>query len=143
MDDLERQKIVDTLFQEQCSCVIRSGGNVHKFYGRGISDLYSILTGGSGMLEGAFIADKVVGKGAAALMILGGVDELYAGLISVPARQMLESYGIKVSCRLEVPNIMNRANTGICPVESLCLDCSSPAECLPKIENFMNAATIK
>ena len=138
MDDTKRQEIVDTLLREKCSCVICSGGGaVHKFYGRGVSDLYRLLATDPQMLDGAFVADKVVGKGAAALMVLGRIRELYADIISSPALLLLETYGIKVSYRLQVPNIMNRTNTGICPVETLCLDCRTPDECLPLIENFI------
>jgi len=36
-----------------------------------------------------------------------------------------------------VPNIVNRAGTGTCPVEQLCAGAASAAECLPLIEGFM------
>ena len=36
-------------------------------------------------MKGAAIADKVIGKGAAALMVLGGFKTVYADIISTPA----------------------------------------------------------
>ena len=47
-------------------------------------------------MQGATIADKVVGKGAAALMIMGGMAEVYANVVSTPARKLFEQYGVKL-----------------------------------------------
>ena len=69
----ERQFLIDTLFRERCSCVIRSGDVIRIFRERGVKDLFRLLKEEPVMLRGAFIADKVVGKAAAALMVLGGV----------------------------------------------------------------------
>ena len=81
----ERQFLIDTLFRERCSCVIRSGDVIRIFRERGVKDLFRLLKEEPAMLRGAFIADKVVGKAAAALMVLGGVRELFADVISHPA----------------------------------------------------------
>ena len=62
--------IVDILHQGNHSLVV-SNGTVSVFDGRGVSDLYRILNEDPSLLDGADIADKVVGKGAAALMLLG------------------------------------------------------------------------
>lgn len=53
--------------------LVVANGNVYTFNGRGVTDLYALLREDPGFLKGASIADKVVGKAAAALMILGGV----------------------------------------------------------------------
>ena len=82
-------------------------------------------------------ADKVVGKGAAALMVLGGVEGLFADVVSRPALELLAGAGIAVEYTVVVPNIVNRAGTGTCPVEQLCAGAASAAECLPLIEGFM------
>ena len=71
-------------------------------------------------MQGATIADKVIGKGAAALMILGGMAEVYADVVSTPARKLFEQYGVKLSCGKEVPHIINRQQTGYCPLEMAC-----------------------
>lgn len=102
------------------SCVIENRTGVHTFTRRGVADLYDLCTASPDMLAGARIADKVVGKGAAALMAIGGVSEVYARVISSPALRLLEEHGIAVTFGREVPNIINRAGDGVCPVESLC-----------------------
>lgn len=90
------------------------------------------------ILAGAYVADKVIGKGAAALMILGGVAGVYADVISESAVALFSSAGIGISYAERVPAIINRKGTGICPVEQLCAQCASAEECLPLIEKFMN-----
>lgn len=138
LTDTERRQLVDRLHAEQCSCVIRNGAQVRTFRERGVKDLFRLLDEEPQLLRGAFVADKVVGKGAAALMILGGVEEVYADVASTPALELFAAAGVRVACALEVPQIINRAGTGRCPVETLCLACRTPEECLEPIRNFIN-----
>lgn len=91
------------------------------------------------LLDGAFVADKVVGKGAAALMAAGRVRELFADVVSHAALELLNGAGIPVSYTVAVPHIINRAGDGICPVERLCAGARTAAECLPLIEGFLTA----
>ena len=88
------------------------------------------------------MADKVVGKGAAALLILGGVRELFAGVISTSALGLLEDSGISLRFAEKVPYIINRKRDDLCPVETLCKDCKTAAECLPFIQGFINKLKI-
>ena len=92
------------------------------------------------LLDGAFVADKVVGKGAAALMAAGRVRELFADVVSHAALELLNGAGIPVSYTVAVPHIINRAGDGICPVERLCAGARTAAECLPLIEGFLTAS---
>lgn len=131
------RRAVDRLFAERCSCVVCDGERLHVFRERGVADLHRLLTEEPGLLRGAFVADKVVGKGAAALLVLGGVAELYADVASRAALDLLGTAGVRVDCRLVVPHIVNRAGTGICPVERLCADRTTAAECLPRITEFL------
>lgn len=88
-------------------------------------------------LNGALIADKVVGKGAAALMICGGVKEVYADVMSRPARELLQAHGVQVTCQTETDRIVNRRGDGLCPVETLCIDAESLEEMYNRIGNFI------
>ena len=138
MTNDDKKRCIDELHAGGWSCVICSdSGEMRTFSRRGVADLLALLHGEPRFLRGAFVADKVVGKGAAALMSLGGVAELYTDVISTPARTLLEQNGITVTAGVESPNIRNRAGDGICPVETLCADCTTAAECLPKIEDFV------
>ena len=78
------------------------------FRERGVADLFRLLHEEPQLLRGAFIADKVVGKGAAALMVLGGVEGLFADVVSRPALELLAGAGIAVEYTVVVPNIVRR-----------------------------------
>lgn len=117
-------------------------GALHLYDGRGVKDLHRLLTNEPQLLRNALLADKVVGKGAAALMVLGQVKEVYADMISSPALHLLQEHGIRVSFGQEVEHILNRKQDGICPVERLCDDCRTAEECLPKITSFLQRMAI-
>ena len=135
--NVSRQDIIDTLHREGCSCVIANGDGVTMCHKRGVADLLHLLKTSPATLRGSFIADKVVGKGAAALMALGGVCEVYADVISHPATELLAKSGISVTYGKCVDYIINRAGTGMCPVETLCRECATAEECLTLIERFV------
>lgn len=138
---MELEQLMHILHREHCSCVLWNHGRVNMFHQRGVKDLYDLLATRPELLQGAMLADKVVGKGAAALMALGGVKAVYADVISIPARRLLEQSDCRVCYGEEVENIINRAGTGICPVESLCMNCRTPQECLPLITSFIQNNT--
>ncbi|MDE6513996.1 MAG: DUF1893 domain-containing protein [Muribaculaceae bacterium] len=131
------RKLKNILHAEGCSLVVGNANKVETFRQRGVKDLLQLLHNAPQTLSGASVADKVVGKGAAALMALGGVKELYTAVISTPALELMRNSGIAVEFDTETPAIINRAGTGPCPVEALCRDCRTPEECLPLIENFV------
>ena len=130
------EDLILTLHNGDHSLAIRNGG-VRTFDGRGVTDLHMLLHEEPKLLRGAQIADKVVGKGAAALMALGNVEEVYADVISQPALDLLTKSGIKISYGKVVPNIINRTGTGFCPVETRCMSCKTPEECLVEIDAFI------
>jgi len=105
-------------------------------------DLLQLLENSPETLRGSFIADKVIGKGAAALMALGSVSGVYADVISRAALSLLEESGIAAEYATLTDNIINRSGSGICPVEALCSSLSTPAECLEPIRNFVNRQQI-
>ena len=117
--------LISLLHEGGFSCVIANHGETRTFTQRGVTDLYTLYNNDPAFMQGAVIADaviadKVVGKGAAALMILGGMAEVYTDVVSTPARRLFEQYGVKLSFDKEVPHIINRQQTGYCPLETAC-----------------------
>ena len=110
---------------------------MHTFDGRGVADLYRLWSEQPAVLRGASVADKVVGKGAAALMIAGSVREVYAEVVSEAACELFGQSAVQLTYGLRVPHIINRAGTGRCPLETLCDPCATVADCLPVIEGFV------
>lgn len=138
---MELARLTGILHSEGCSCVIGRAGSddsVTLCHERGVSDLLRLLDSEEAPLRGAMVADKVVGKGAAVLMAAGGVLAVHADVISRPALELLHAARVSVEYDRLVDNIINRAGTGLCPVESLCIGCATPEECLPLIRDFVN-----
>ena len=132
-----RQDAIDTLHIENCSCVILKDKELTIYKGPGISDLLLLLKTEPEKLQGAFVADKVIGKAAAALLILGEVDSIYTDLISDGAIELLRKSPVKVSFSERVSIIMNRAKNNICPMENVCSVANSPQECYERINEFL------
>ncbi len=136
-DDRERREAIVLLHAERCSCVICKDGRMRTFRERGVKDLYRLLKEEPEFLRGAFVADKVVGKAAASLMILGGISGLHADVASEPAMSLLKSCGVDAECTECVPHVINRSGTDWCPLEKRCFGLETPQECLASIEEFL------
>ena len=134
-----RRKAVDELIASGGSCVVLKDGVCHSFHRRGVADLYHLLKNDPALLDGAFVADKVVGKGAAALMCLGGVSAVWSRVMSRSALRLFTRSGVEATYETLTDHIINRAGTGICPVEQLCSEADTPEECLPLIEKFLES----
>ncbi len=133
----ELQEAVDCLEKEGCSCVIRNDNQVRIGRARGVYDLYKFYTEEPQVMFGSVVADRVVGKGAAAVMVLGGVRMLHTKVISETALQLLREASVDTRYDTLVPYIINRAGTGMCPLESLCRECVSAEEAWPLIRQFV------
>ena len=119
-------------------------GNIVTFDGRGVSDLLRLLDTEPQTLSGAAIADKVVGKAAAALMIAGRVSALHADMISEQALRLFKTCAQEIAVGYDkiVPHIINRQQTGWCPMELACRDCQTAEECIVKIKEKLSELRI-
>lgn len=131
------EALITTLREGHHSLVVLNDGRIYTYDGRGVSDLWRIYNKEREVLSGATLADKIVGKGAAALMVVGGVKKVWAEVISLPAQSLLEDNHIEVQCETLVPNIINRSGDGICPVEQICAPAANAEECIPLIHSFL------
>lgn len=97
------ESIIDILHKGGYSCVMKNREEVRTFTQRGVADLYDLYQADSAFMKGAAIADKVIGKGAAALMVLGGFKTVYADIISTPALALLCKAGIETTFAKRFP----------------------------------------
>ncbi len=131
------QQLIEILDRGGYSCVIANGGEVRYFSMRGIADLHRLRDEEPGSLQGAYIADKVVGKGAASIMASCGVSRLFAHVISYGAYELLVDSGVKVEFGVRVPHIINREGSGWCPVEWRCRETDNIDEILSIVDCFI------
>ncbi len=88
---------------------------------RGVAPMVEFIRGGTD-LSGFSAADKVVGKAAAMLFVKAGIKEVYAENISVSAKTFFLRHGVRFSFKTEAEYIVNRDNTGLCPMEGAVLN---------------------
>lgn len=125
------------LEQAQCSLVVQQCDDIQYYRERGVKDLLRLLQHEPQTLLNACVADKVVGKGAAALLILGKVQRIETKLISQSALNLLKKYQIPTKYEQEVPFILNHLGKAPCPVESACEEIETPEQMLPIIERTL------
>ena len=129
--------LIHLLHSDQYSCVIANNESIRTFKQPGIADLYGLLRQDAPFLQGAVIADKIVGKAAATLMILGNARRIYADVVSQPALDLLQDTNIRIDFGQLVPFIKNRTKTGWCPLESACFEVKSTQDIFSTIQNFI------
>ncbi len=129
--------LIALLHEGGYSCVIRNGKELRTFTKRGVADLYELHTAAPDFLANSSVADKVIGKGAAALMLKGGVSNVYADVISQPALDLLQGANVNVEYTEVVEHIINRAGTDMCPVEKRCLPLTQLDDMIETISNFI------
>ncbi len=98
--------------------VCYSNGEIKEYYQNRVKDIKEILKENSKALEGAIVADKVIGKVAASLLTVAGVKEIYTDVISRLAIPVLEKNKVKYEFKEKVEYIKNNDGTGMCPMEN-------------------------
>lgn len=107
------------------TCAIVGDGVILRSKERGVKPLLVWLAEGK-TCAGAVAADKVVGKAAAYLYVLLGVEQVHAKVISEMAEEVFLRFGIAYTFAEKVAAIRNRTDTGFCPMEQAVLDVDDP-----------------
>ena len=131
------EKAKSLLLTSASTIAVVSNGEVFTSQERGVKPLLHLLTEKKGFLKGASVADKVIGKAAALLMVLGEIKEVHTLIISEPAIKVFEKYNIPCFYDKKVERIINRTGDGLCPMESLCIVVEEPKEAFEKITEFI------
>ena len=119
----------DVLLKEHLTIVIyKNDASVIVSDDRGVAPLMKLIKEDRSQLLNSMVADKVIGKAAALLMVYAGVKEVYTPIISEPAVNVFKNHNIKISYDKLVARITNRKGDGLCPMETLCLHIDNPEE---------------
>lgn len=120
------QQLIEILRREKCSLVVKNHGIVTTYSKPGVRDLEYLLDHDPEMLDGANIADKVIGKAAAAMVVVGGVKELHAEVMSKKAIPFLEEAGIAYTYGTLVDTIKEEGDR--CQLEKITAPATTPEE---------------
>ena len=128
MDIPARLKTAQELIRNgQATCVlIRDGVIAGEASGIGVKPILHFLENEPGILKGAEVADKVIGKAAAMLLVFGGALYVYGELMSISGRDYLQKQSIPFSFGTLVDKISSRDGIGICPLEQSVMEIDDP-----------------
>ena len=118
------------------TCVLYGENEVLKSTERGVAPLIQWLESGQDF-HGFSAADKVVGKAAAFLYVLLGVEKVYAVVLSESAEKVFRQFQIEYDYGQKTPMIRNRANTGFCPMEQAVWEIDEPQSARMRIEETL------
>ncbi len=115
--------------------VFGDGAIVKTAQGRGVSPLLALVDAETDAktLRGAAVADRVIGKAAAMLLVYAGATAVYGAIMSEAGQYYLLAHGVTASYGKLVPRIANRSRDGMCPVEQAVLDENNPGAGIEKI----------
>lgn len=126
---------INILDEQQKSCVILDeNGEVRTSDAIGIKPLMTELRVNKQAFAGCVIADKVIGKAAALMAVLGKAEAVYGRIMSQNAEEFLKKAGIEYRYGELVPYIENRTKDGRCPMEETVLEIDSPLEAFEALE---------
>ncbi len=123
--------------------VYREGVFTAHASGRGIAPLLKLYDDDLAALKGAVVVDKVVGRAAAAICVVAGVRQVYGCLMSEGAKQFLAAKGIPAEAEKIVPEILNREQKGLCPLEKAVKGIDDPAKMLAAIRKRLKSLAAK
>ena len=138
---LNLEKAESVLASDEYTCAMCKDGKIYTSKERGIKPLVVWLQSSTDF-NGFSAADKVVGKGAAFLYVLLGINAVYAHIISIPALELLKRHNINVKFDIITDNIINRKGNGICPFEEAILNIDNAEAAYVAILNKMKEMNI-
>lgn len=119
--------VVELLHSGGFSCVICNGSQVLTSQKSGIAPLLEQVESGE-VLRGASVADKVIGRAAAMLLLLGGAKAVYADVMSASAKALLSNAGLTVRYGELTKYIVNRRGDDQCPMEQAVASLTDPKD---------------
>lgn len=127
MKDLETAK---TLLhrKELTLSIVKNGETLFETRSSRISGFLGAIEKLGDKLEGASLADRVVGKAIALLCVCAKIKEVYAEVLSERAKQVLEENGIGHEWKELVQNVLDLNKSGICPFERTAAGISDPKD---------------
>lgn len=121
------ERAIALLRSGEYSCVFCDRDRVLTDRRRGIAPILERIEAGESLC-GMAVADKIIGKAAAMLLLCGGAQNVYGEVMSEPAKALLEKAGVEVTYGTLVKAIRNRTDTDICPMEKAVAALETPAE---------------
>lgn len=116
----------------KATCVVIKDGKILTVeYGRGVKPIIDLYR--QGVLEGAVVVDKIIGKAAAMVLSLAKVERVYGLTMSSSAIEWFKNQNIPYKAEEETEMIINRKGDGRCPMEEAVSEVNTAKEGLERI----------
>ncbi len=123
------------LIQENLSLVIAKYGRVlFETEAHGLIGLLEAIKKLGNNIDGASVADRVVGRAAALLLAYSGVVSVFAVTIRNSGIEVLKKQEIPYEYDKKVQNILNLRKTDVCPFEKLVAELLNPKEAYKELK---------
>lgn len=138
MQDLE---VAKKRLNEKCLTlsIVKKSEIVFETSSPRISGLLEAIENFAEGLEGASVADRVVGKAIALLCVYAKVKAVYAITLSKKAKAVFEKYAIYHELDNLVENILDIHKGKMCPFEKLATEISNPAEAYERLKTLQRS----
>jgi len=121
------QKAKKLLKENKYTFVAISADEIYTSQKRGVAPILDKIDENPDFFKGAVIADKVIGKAAAMLLVRYGVSEIFAVLTSEKAIEYIKNKPVKLTYDNKTGYIINRDKTDMCPMEKAVFDTDDEA----------------
>ncbi len=127
---------MSALIQHSGAAVVTAKDGVIQAHekGRGVLPILKLLD--EGKLRHTLVVDKVIGRAAAAICIVGGARQVHGLLMSEDAKELLTQKGITATAGKLVPRILDRKMSGGCPLEATVAEETDPEKMVAALRAF-------
>ena len=128
-------QLIKKLNTSDHTLVIWDGDNFIGRSGIGVKPLMTFLREDKDFFHGKEVADTIIGKAAALLLVASGASAVYGQTMSRSAINLLDQYQIPYGYETLVDHIQNRDKTGLCPLEDAVQNINEPSQAFDAVEN--------
>ncbi len=133
MEDLETAK--KHLHEKDLTLAIaKNGKTIFETASHGVSGFLEAIERLGKQLEGASVADRIVGKAIALLSVYSKVKAVHATTLSKKAKAVFEENAVYHEWNDLVENILDASKTGVCPFEKLAEKISDPTDAYRRLK---------
>lgn len=114
--------------------IVKNGEVVFETGSHGVSGFLEAVEKFGDELEGASVADRIVGKAVALLCVYARVRAIYALVLSRNAKEALEENMVHHEWKHLVENILDANKNELCPFEKLAMEISSSRDAYERLK---------
>jgi len=142
MQDLELAR--EILKKKDLSlAIVKEGEPLFESSSSGINGLLQAVEKLKDNLHESSVADRIVGRAAALLLVYSHVKEVYAATLSSEGLKVLKEYDVPAEHDDLVPKILDREGKNICPFERFSLTIKSVDEAYEQLKAFTESLKAK